>query len=141
MSNPIPVVSARSIEAGRYLLAAGTNHFVADATVSRGGKGEAVLASELYLSSLVTCGLALVTEAARQRGLDDSLFGAEASYVVDPEDGTRFEKVSIEFVLAEVDDDTADALLKSFTDICPIYNTVARDTRVDVTFRRSSQAN
>ena len=49
--------------------------------------------------------------------------------------------MSIEFVLAEVDDDTATALLKSFTDVCPIYNTVARDTRVDVTFRRPSQAN
>lgn len=136
MSAPDPRVTAHTTAtAGRYILSARSNHFIADASAGRGGPEEAIGAAELYLAALSACGLALVTEAARASNIDDTNIGVESAYRVDAEDRTRFEWVSITFSFPGLNKATAETLVKSFTDICPIYNTVARDTRVDVTAR------
>ena len=136
MANSVPKVTATSTRTpGRYLLSARYNHFASDATDARGGLGEAIGAAELYLSALATCGLALITEAARRDNIDDSSFGAEASYSVDPSDKTRFEWVELIFTLPGLDPRLAEDLVASFTNVCPIYNTVARDTTVTVKTR------
>ena len=132
MSGDPTVTATITSTPGRFLVSARQVHFVADASASRGGKGEAVLAAELLLASLATCGLALVTDAARVRA--STLAGAEieTSYTVDPEDKTRFSVLALRFRLAGVQRREAEELVRAFTDTCPIYNTIARTTRTEI---------
>ena len=129
-----PAVSATTTDtAGRFVLTARQVHVVTDASAARGGPGEALQAAELFLASLATCGLAMVTEAARTR--ESALTGATArtSYTVHPEDRTRFSIVRLHFRLAGVGRAEAEELVRAFIEGCPIYNTIARTTPAEIT--------
>ncbi|RYY88957.1 MAG: OsmC family peroxiredoxin, partial [Comamonadaceae bacterium] len=45
---------------GRFIISAGSNHFISDAKPNAGGPGEAVAAGQLLLASLASCGLGLI---------------------------------------------------------------------------------
>lgn len=114
---------------GRFLVTAGTNHFVSDA---RSGPAEAVLAGELLLSSLASCALSNIQDHARER--HSGLTGADAviSYRRDPEDPTRYQYVLLDLRLEGVGGDEAETLVGLFTGNCPIYNTLRRGGTVEV---------
>ena len=113
---------------GRFVISSGAKHVVADSTAARGGPGEAMGAGELLLASLCSCGLALVTEAARERGLALSGARIETTYTTDPEDRTRMSRLAVTLGVAGVDRDAGQGLLDAFTQVCPIWNTLARST-------------
>ena len=128
-----PTATARTTDQpGRFLLSARDVHFVADASSARGGTGEALVAAELFLSSLAACGLAIVTDVARKRGSTMRSATVNTTYRIDPDDKTRFRRVGMQFLLAGVTQDEATSLVAAFTASCPIYNTVARTTPTDV---------
>jgi uncharacterized OsmC-like protein len=128
-----PKASARTTDQrGRFLTTARNAHIVTDATPGRGGTGEALVAAELFLSSLATCGLAIVTDEAVKRGIALRSASVEASYTLDPDDRTRFRRVAMHFRFAGIAQPEADALAGAFTASCPIYNTVARTTPTEV---------
>ena len=129
-----PAVSATTTDtAGRFMLTARQVHVVTDASVARGGPGEALQAAELLLASLATCGLAMVTDAARTRESALTCATARASYTVDPEDRTRFSIVRLHFRLVGVGRSEAEDLVRTFIDDCPIYNTIVRTTPAEIT--------
>jgi uncharacterized OsmC-like protein len=107
-------------------------HIVADASAARGGSGEALVAAELFLSSLAACGLAIVTDVARKRGSALRSASVDTTYTIDPADKTRFSRVAMHFRFAGVAPAEATSLVAAFTDSCPIYNTVARTTPTEV---------
>ncbi len=125
---PILVTGVTTGRWGRFILSSGTKHIVADATAPRGGPGESFGAGELVMASLCSCALALVVEAARDRGLPKLEAAIECSYVTDPDDRTRMSELTAVLRVAGVDADTARALLDAFINICPIWNTLARTT-------------
>jgi uncharacterized OsmC-like protein len=128
-----PRVIARTTgQAGRFLVSARNVHTVGDATPARGGPGEAFVAAEFMLSALATCGLAIVTDEARKRGDTVAATEVDASYAVDAKDSTRFSRVAMRFRFTGIAQDAADALVRAFTDRCPIYNTIARTTPTEV---------
>jgi uncharacterized OsmC-like protein len=130
---PDPRVSAVStLTQGRFVMTVRQNHFVADATRSRGGAGDAPGASEFFLSALLSCGLAVITDTARLRGIDAD-YSAEATYTQDPEDITRFTRVALTFRMQGATQAQAEELVAEFKRVCPIYNTVARSAPVVVT--------
>lgn len=118
---------------GRFLLSARQAHFVADASRARGGPAEAPVAAELFLSSLAACSLAVIADTARSQGVGLPSVEVATSYEVDPADGTRFARVALDFRFAGVPSGQAEALVQVFKDVCPIYNTVARTTPVEIT--------
>ena len=130
---PDPVVTATSTSIqGRFVLDARQNHFIADATVPRGGAGDAPGAAEYFLSGLLTCALAVIADTARLRGIDAS-YTAEGSYTQDPDDITRFTRVALTFRCHGASQAQAEELVAEFRRVCPIYNTVARAAPVIVT--------
>jgi uncharacterized OsmC-like protein len=128
-----PKACARTTDqSGRFLVSARAVHIVADATPVRGGSGEALVAAELFLGSLATCGLAIVTDEAKKRGATLRAASVETTYTIDPDDKTRFRRVGMQFRLTGVTQAEATALVAAFTASCPIYNTVARTTPTEV---------
>jgi uncharacterized OsmC-like protein len=91
------------------------------------------VAAELLLSSLAACGLALVTDTARERDITLRGVDLEATYTVDPADSTRFSRVGLRFRLPGLPRGQAEELVATFTATCPIYNTIARTTPTEVT--------
>jgi uncharacterized OsmC-like protein len=132
MSNSVTITATTTATPGRHLIDIRHNHFVADSTQARGGSGEAPVATELFLASLATCALAVITDQARQRGIIAREYRADVSTSVDPEDSTRFEHIAFTFRLPGIAKSAADALVGEFTKICPIYNTAARTTPVSI---------
>src|SRR5215469_4732023 len=129
-------IHARALDTrGRFLVSARQNHFVSDAKASAGGPGEAVQAGELLLSSLASCGLALVQKEADARGVRLAQAEVSVSFERDPEDGTRYRAISLEFALGGVPQPTAQALVDAFTSACPIYNTLRRGGPISATVR------
>ncbi len=128
-----PRVTARATsQPGRFLVSARHVHVVGDATPARGGTGEAFVAAEFMLSALATCGLAIVCDEAGKRGLAPSATSVETTYTVDPDDRTRFRRLGMTFRFTGIAQTEADALVRAFTDACPIYNTIARTTPTEV---------
>jgi uncharacterized OsmC-like protein len=128
-----PQVTARSTDQpGRFLVSARTAHMVADASAARGGTGEALVAAELFLASLAACGLAIVTDVARKRGSTLRSASVDTTYTIDPDDKTRFRRVAMHFRFAGIAPAEATSLVASFTESCPIYNTIARTTPTEV---------
>ena len=132
MSNTATIRATSTAMPGRHLIDARHNHFVADSTEARGGRGEAPVATELFLASLATCALAVITDQARQRGLAAHEYRAEVSTRPDPADTTRFERIDFKFHLPGIAKADAEALVEAFTAVCPIYNTAARTTPVSI---------
>lgn len=132
----VVAIRARALDtAGRFLVSARHNHFVSDARASAGGPGEAVLAGELLLSSLASCGLALVQKEAGARGLRLPQAEVAVGFERDPQDGTRYRAITLDFALGGVPQQTAQALVDAFTGACPIYNTLRRGGPITATVR------
>jgi uncharacterized OsmC-like protein len=132
MADDPRVIARTTDQPGRFIISARHVHLVGDATAARGGTGEAFVAAEFMLSALATCGLAIVSDEARKRGLKPSATLVDTSYTVDPDDNTRFRHLSMVFRFTGLSRPEADALVRAFTDRCPIYNTIARTTPTEV---------
>jgi uncharacterized OsmC-like protein len=115
----------------RFLMSARANHFVADASAGRGGAGEALLAGELFLSSLLACGLAIIVDEGAKAGHAVTV-RADASSAGDPDDNTRYSRIELAFRFAGLDQGAAEGLVERFKARCPIYNTVARSAPITV---------
>jgi len=126
------VVARTTDQPGRFIVSARGVHVVGDATPNRGGTGEAFVAAEFMLSALANCGLAIVADEARKKGLGAPAITVETTYTVDPDDRTRFRRLGMRFHFAGLKQPDADALVRAFTDACPIYNTIARTTPTEV---------
>jgi uncharacterized OsmC-like protein len=122
----VTVSASITAVAGRFIVSAGATHFVSDARASAGGPGEAVNAGQLLLSALASCGLALIQKQAAAVGVDVHGASIEASFKRDADDGTRYAWIRLVARLPGLARDTAESLLRHFTDTCPIYNTLAR---------------
>ena len=126
-------ISASSTHtAGRFIIDVRQNHVVADASVARGGRGEAPGAIELFVASLATCALAVIEDAGIKANIKNAVYSVNVSATPDDQDGTRFSIVEFAFDFKGVPAEIGKALIKEFTDICPIYNTVARTTPVKI---------
>jgi uncharacterized OsmC-like protein len=120
-------VSGRSTgTAGRYLVSAGSRHFVSDARAATGGPGEAVSAGDLLLSSLASCALAVIQHQAADRGVALGAVQVDAEFERDPEDSTRYRYIAVRAHLPGLPREQAQDLLDRFTATCPIYNTLRR---------------
>jgi uncharacterized OsmC-like protein len=126
------VVARTTAQPGRFLVSARTVHVVGDATPARGGTGEAFVAAEFMLSALATCGLAIVCDEARKQDSAMTAASVETTYTVDPDDRPRFRRLGMRFLFTGATQPEADALVRAFTDACPIYNTIARTTPTEV---------
>jgi uncharacterized OsmC-like protein len=132
MSDSVTITATSTATPGRHLIDIRHNHIVADSTSARGGSGEAPVATELFLASLATCALAVITDQARQRGITAREYRADVSTSIDPGDSTRFEHIAFTFRLPGIAKTAAEELVGEFTKICPIYNTAARTTPVSI---------
>jgi uncharacterized OsmC-like protein len=130
---PTTVGGETSGLAGRFLIHARGLHFVSDARAAAGGPGEAIQAGELLLASLASCGLSLVQKEAGLRGVALPHAEAKVSFQRDPQDGTRYSFIRIDFVLHGVDQALGQALVDAFTGACPIYNTLRRGGPIEAT--------
>src|SRR4051812_8419724 len=119
----VSVTSATIGLFGRYLLSAGSNHFVSDQRAAAGGPGEAITAGELLLSSLGSCSLGLIQKTAKEQGIALRGAGAEVTFQRHASDPTRYESVRIAVQLFGVTAGEAETLVSGFTSNCPIYNT------------------
>ncbi|MBV9632625.1 MAG: OsmC family protein [Xanthobacteraceae bacterium] len=128
----VTVVGTTTGVRGRYLIDADANHFVSDAKVSTGGPGEAVQAGQLLLSALASCALAVIQRHADTLGVRLESGRVNVSFKRDPSDVTRYEYIRLRVRLNGVDSRTSAALVKEFTDTCPIYNTLARGGNIGV---------
>ncbi|UGQ11560.1 OsmC family protein [Yinghuangia sp. ASG 101] len=129
-ASPIVTVSGRTTDVqGRFLVSAGTNHFVTD---SRGGPDEAVQAGELLLSSLASCALGNIQTHARERGADLARAAVTVSFERDPDDATRYRRIRLDIHLEGVRAAEGRELVRLFTSSCPIYNTLRRGGTTEV---------
>lgn len=134
MADNVPIVSATTTHLqGRFVLSALGHPFVADQAARHGGPGGAGGAAELFLGSLLACAFGIMQRTARERGLPLTRIEAEASYVLAPEDRTRFERITMAFTVEGLAQAEAEALVAAFETQCPIYNTAARTTPTHVT--------
>lgn len=111
---------------GRVVLSARHNHFVSDGRTSHGAPGEAVFAGELLLASLVSCGLGLVHQRAKENGASQPDVGLTAEFLRNLDDPTRFAALTLHFRFNGTPRALAEHYVEHFTSKCPIYNTLKR---------------
>lgn len=131
-SKTITISASNTLSSGRFMMNVRQNHFIADASVARGGKNEAPVAIELFAVSLATCALAVIVDSGEKSGFKGATYDLIVSATSDESDGTRFSLVDFAFRFSGFDRQAGERLVKEFTDICPIYNTVARTTPVRI---------
>lgn len=117
---------------GRVVLSARHNHFISDGRTSHGAPGEAVFAGELLLASLVSCGLGLVHQRARENGAAQPDVGLTAEFIRNLEDPTRFASLTLFFRFKGSPRALAEEYVAHFTSKCPIYNTLKRGGEVSL---------
>jgi LDH2 family malate/lactate/ureidoglycolate dehydrogenase/uncharacterized OsmC-like protein len=120
------VVVSSSNTHGRFTASNARFSFVTDAKASNGGPGVAVNAAELLLSSLGSCGLALVYKRAEETGAAVRLAKVKTSLKRSDDDGTRYDFIRLVFQIEGVARDVAQDLVDHFTSNCPIFNTLLR---------------
>lgn len=118
---------------GRVLCSSRHHHFIVDGPVQNGCAGEALTPPELFLSSVLTCGVELIEVIARDAGLAigpvSGTIRARIDRAAQPrEDLTLFNSVSLHFTLAHVSPVDAAMLVAGFQRRCPLYGTVAAAT-------------
>ena len=126
------VSGTTSHQQGRFVLSALGHPFVADQAARHGGPGGAAGAAELFLASLIACAFGIMQRTAREAGLKLQRIECEAGYVLDPTDRTRFQRITMDFTVAGLDQAGAEGLVAAFMAQCPIYNTAARTTPTNV---------
>lgn len=115
---------------GRVLCSSRNHHFVVDGPVQNGCSGEALTPPELFLASVLTCGVELMEVIARDAGVAvgpiHGTIRASLDRANQPrEDLTLFNSVGLHFVLAGVSEVEAAALVAGFQRRCPLYGAVA----------------
>lgn len=134
MSDTGPVVTATTTHLqGRFVVSALGHPFVADQAARHGGPGGAGGAAELFLASLLTCAFGIMQRTAREAAMPLHRIEGTAGYVLDPADRTRFDVITMDFVVAGLDQAGGEALVAAFVAQCPIYNTAARTTPTVIT--------
>jgi uncharacterized OsmC-like protein len=115
---------------GRVLCSTRHHHFIVDGPVQNGCAGEALTPPELFLSSVLTCGVELIEVIARDLGVTVGTVRGTIRARIDRaaqlrEDLTLFNSVGLHFVLAGVSPEHAATLVAGFQRRCPLYGTVA----------------
>ncbi|WP_375779457.1 OsmC family protein [Bradyrhizobium sp. ma5] len=126
IGDTVSITSATIGLFGRYLLSAGSNHFVSDQRAAAGGPAEAITAGELLLSSLGSCALDLIRKIAKEQDIALREAGTKVSFQRHASDPTRYESIRIAVRLTGVTASEAETLVGGFTSNCPIYNTLKR---------------
>lgn len=132
-------VSARlSNEAGRALLAARGQHFVADSPPPLGGPNEAPNPAELLLSALASCGIFICERAAQEMGIALKSVNVTVAGDFDPRGlcgepvDPRFQAFRVRLALEGPDTAQREALLQAFRTRCPVYTTLSRIASVEI---------
>lgn len=118
---------------GRCVTSARTNHYVIDEPVHNGGPGEAPTPGEMFLSSVLACGVLLVDAFAHKDGvaLKDVKGSVRGERLKDnPAD---WREVKLTFELAGVDQKTAETLVDKYKAKCPIFRAFNAALKVTVT--------
>lgn len=115
---------------GRVLCSSRHHHFVVDGPVQNGCAGEALTPPELFLASVLTCGVELIEVLARDHkaalGLVTGTIRATLDRSAQPrQDVTLFNSVRLHFVLSGVSATVASELVAGFQRRCPLYGAVA----------------
>jgi len=115
---------------GRVLCSSRHHHFIVDGPAQNGCAGEALTPPELFLASVLTCGVELIEVIAKDLGLALGPVSGKISAVIDRahqprEDLTLFNAVKLHFVLSGVSAENAATLVAGFQRRCPLYGTVA----------------
>jgi uncharacterized OsmC-like protein len=125
---------------GRFVSRARDQFLVTDSTVSRGGTEEAWTAGELLLAALGTCTVSSVTFYAREEDAPLADVTADVSYTRDPDDPTRYASVTLEVTTEGVTQQTAERLVRLYTENCPVFGTVSRGSGISVRVRAKEAA-
>ncbi|MBM4358904.1 MAG: OsmC family protein [Deltaproteobacteria bacterium] len=115
---------------GRVLCSTRHHHFIVDGPVQNGCAGEALTPPELFLSSVLTCGVELIEVIARDGGVALGSVRGTIRARLDRaaqarEDLTLFNAVALHFVLTGVSPAEAGMLVSGFQRRCPLYGSVA----------------
>ncbi|KAF1047913.1 OsmC family protein [Xylophilus sp.] len=121
-----------TLQAGRFIASARDHHLVADATAVRGGPGESWAAAELLLAGLATCAAALVQSAAASDGVRNLQVAVHAQSEAHADESWRYERIGLEFGIEEAMAAQTHVWVGEFQRVCPIYNTLALGTRIEV---------
>lgn len=132
--------SARlSNEAGRALLTARGQHFVADSPPPLGGPNEAPNPAELLLGALASCGVFICERAAQEMGIPLEAVSVTVAGEFDPRGmcgepvDPRFQAFRVRLALEGPDAAQREALVKAFQSRCPVYTTFSRAASVEIT--------
>ena len=125
---------------GRFLARARDQFLVTDSTVSRGGAEEAWTAGELLLAAIGTCTVSSVTFFAREEDAPLADVTAATSYERDPDDPTRYARVGLDVTTWGVSQETAEHLVRRYTQNCPVFGTVSRGSGISVSVRAEAAA-
>jgi uncharacterized OsmC-like protein len=121
---------------GRYVLSGQGKHMVVDASPASGGTGESFVAQELFVGALATCAQAIVHAKGKELSITPTFLLVEVASERDVEatpPGYSF--VRMDFAFGGIQQDEAKVLVDEFTSVCPIYNTVAAATTMQVSVR------
>jgi len=127
-------LSARSTGIfGRVLCSARNHHFIVDGPVQNGCAGEALTPPELFLASVLSCGVELIEVIARDQGSELGPVSGTIQARLDRaaqarEDLTLFNEIRLHFKLVGVSAVDAAQLVAGFQRRCPLYGTVAAAT-------------
>ena len=113
-------VKARSTDTfGRVLCSARNHYFVVDGPVQNGCPGEEVTPSEYFLAAVAACGVELLQVIAKGQEVPLSSARVSVHGMMDRANPVRpdvalFNQVSLEFHLAGVSQEQAEALVQAF---------------------------
>ncbi|MFG1775665.1 OsmC family protein [Micromonospora sp. NPDC049048] len=79
-----------------------------------------------FLASLAGCALNLIAARSVEWELPYPRLKVGASYLVDADDSTRFERIELSFRFADTPEEQSRRYVDDFTARCPIYNTLVR---------------
>ena len=137
-SDEIVAISATNLDTfGRFLVSAGTNHFVSDQRAGAGGPGEAVTAGELLLASLGSCSLGLIQKTAGELNIALKSARADVTFRRHESDPTQYDWIRIAVRLSGPSEAEGARLVEGFTSRCPIYNTLKRGGPISISYEIS----
>ncbi|MER7003228.1 OsmC family protein [Dactylosporangium sp. NPDC000555] len=89
--------------------------------------------AEYFLASLAGCALNIIAARSVEWELPYPRLELAASYLVDQNDSTRFERIELSFSFADTNEEQSWRYVNDFSDRCPIYNTLVRGgTPIDI---------
>ncbi|WDZ84386.1 OsmC family protein [Micromonospora cathayae] len=82
--------------------------------------------AEYFLASLAGCALNIIAARSVEWELPYPRLELDASYLVDADDSTRFERIGLRFRFTATPAEQSRRYVDDFTARCPIYNTLVR---------------